>query len=159
MPNPSRLHRAAARLAVSALAVAGLAVGGCSSDSGDETKGPLGASGGNSGSAAGGASSGGAPSGAGGQAEACSADTGDSLCRECLAGHCCAALEACLADATCSAALDEHEACFGTPGADPSECFGAFSRSLSGASADALGVIECIILECTGLVCGAPQVV
>jgi hypothetical protein len=90
----------------------------------------------------------------------CATDAGADNCRMCLASQCCDRFTDCLATSLCRSALATHEACFQTVGAEPSACFGDFSRTLQGEAGDSAGLdplAACIITNCRD-VCGGPKV-
>jgi hypothetical protein len=150
MPLPFRL---------SAVVVLGCALWGCSSSTPTDAGGGTGGSstGGKAGSG-GAKSTGGAATGTGGgfNVSACATDAGADNCRRCLAQYCCDDLGACLSRPLCRSALATHEACFRKVGAEPSACFGDFTRTVQG-DADGLPPVSiCIVTSCSQ-VCGGPN--
>ena len=136
-----------------AKALLALAVVSCSSDKSAGT--PDGGGGATTG--AGGKTSSAGSKGSGGTtANMCAVDAGSSGCRACLAMDCCGDLTGCLADPVCSKALTKHEACFNTPGEDPSACFSELTRTLKGDSGAFPPIAACIVTSCT-MICGGPQ--
>jgi hypothetical protein len=104
---------------------------------------------------------GGFASGGDTSAAMCDADAGSSGCRKCLAQTCCDDYKACLDDKLCSKSLTTQIGCYGAPGSETSDCFGAFSRALQGDAGQAAGLAPipiCIIKNCS-MACGGPGVV
>jgi hypothetical protein len=92
---------------------------------------------------------------------ACGADAGTQICDQCLADQCCDDFKACLADPTCIKSLRGQEACAAIPGADPSDCFGGFTRDLGsdgGINSTGTAIQSCVIFKCHSP-CGGPGVV
>lgn len=159
-----------APLRIVLLVLFGSAAWACSSsDSSTPGKSDGGATGGATGSG-GKAGTGGAKSTGGGTSSSssggatghqCAVDAGTDNCATCLATQCCDRFIACLDRPLCRSAFAIHEACFRAPGAEPSACFGDFSRTLQGDAGDSNGVdpfAACIITNCSQ-VCGGPNTV
>ena len=85
----------------------------------------------------------------------CAADTGDNACRKCLAGHCCSDYTDCVANPSCTQALDTHAACVAAPGAENAACFGDLTRALQGDSGALSPISICILMDCSAA-CAAP---
>jgi hypothetical protein len=148
-------------LRVSFVALVACVFAACSSKESPADGGDAGISGGG----AGGKSGGQAGKGTGGDGQtgpACTtADAGSDACQACLAKSCCSDFTDCQNDALCTRSLQEHLACFRTPGEEASFCFGNFTRALQGDAGQAAGLKPipiCIIMHCS-MVCGGPGVV
>jgi len=124
-----------------------------------------GGGGGRSASSGGKGQSGGAggllPTGTGGfdtsLAPACGIDAGVNACRTCLAVKCCAAAQACFADAKCAAAFEPYQACVKSTPDDISRCYSDFTRTVLGDAHSHEPLLTCIALGgCSA--CGAPGV-